>query len=390
MADITIAAGQTFGLYYPVSSGTNITFQSTETEIAAADNQYGVLLLDTYASNSFSFTNIGSLTYATLGGTIENFLPAYMGIPGDQVRIHQISSLFAALDSSPSYAADNADFSALITNAAGPDQWLILPSGAVEYTNPSDRALITLDANAQLVIDEIAQAVFGNTPSLDNAILYLEFDKYQNPNREQNFLVDGVFTTETPLNPCFCPGTRILTPLGEVPVEALAAGARVITLQGEERRIIWAGRREVDILAHPQPETVRPIIIEADALADGVPARRLKLSPDHALYLDGVLVPAKALLNWTNIRPDLACARIAYHHFELETHDVVFAEGAPAETFLDTGHRGVFGEGAVVAHPAVMQQRREALGFAPLCLGGEALGAIRQRLAARQVGIRLG
>lgn len=76
----------------------------------------------------------------------------------------------------------------------------------------------------------------------------------------------------------------------------------------------------------------------------------------------------------------------------ISRHDVIFAEGVPAESYLDTGHRGIFdnAEAAIIAHPALMQQRREREGCAPLCLGGPVLEAIRQRLASRQVGIRLG
>jgi hypothetical protein len=87
----------------------------------------------------------------------------------------------------------------------------------------------------------------------------------------------------------------------------------------------------------------------------------------------------------------VAAVAVSYVHIELARHDVIFAEGVPAETFLDTGHRGVFDNDAsqVVAHPVVMQQRRDAGSCAPLCLGGAGLEAIRQRLAARQTGVRL-
>ena len=40
---------------------------------------------------------------------------------------------------------------------------------------------------------------------------------------------------------CFCAGTLILTPDGQVPVENLQAGGNVKTWRGETRRIIWIG-----------------------------------------------------------------------------------------------------------------------------------------------------
>ena len=189
----------------------------------------------------------------------------------------------------------------------------------------------------------------------------------------------------TPPSPCFTPGTRILTPRGEVAVEALAVGDAVINHAGEDKAIIWIGWRDLDISRHPKPETVRPINIEAAALAEGVPARRLVISPDHALFIDNVLVQAKDLVNGRTIRPDMNARRVRYYHVELAAHDILFAEGAPAESYLDTGHRGAFDNAAtpLLLHPNLMQMRREAEGCAPLCLDGETLAAIRRRIAKR-------
>ncbi len=189
----------------------------------------------------------------------------------------------------------------------------------------------------------------------------------------------------TPPNACFTAGTRILTPRGEVVVEALAAGDAVINHAGEDKLIIWIGWRDLDISRHPKPETVRPINIEPEALADGVPARRLVISPDHALFIDNVLVQAKDLVNGRTIRADMQARRVRYYHLELAAHDILFAEGAPAESYLDTGHRGVFDNAAtpLLLHPNLMQMRREAEGCAPLCLGSETLAAIRRQIAER-------
>jgi Hint domain len=258
---------------------------------------------------------------------------------------------------------------------------LILPSGVVD---PTVETPFTLDAAQELVIEKIEDALFGTAAVTDDATLDLSFGERTNPNSNNPF-IDGVFTVlNTTVNPCFAAGTRILTVRGETAVEELRVGDAVITHSGAEQPIIWIGRREIDIAAHPRPETVRPVIIEPEALDDGVPARRLVVSPDHALFLAGVLVPAKELLNWTTIRQDGGCRRVTYFHLELERHDIVFAEGAPAETYLDTGHRGVFEPVHTIVPEKQMQQRREAESCAPLCLGGPALDTIRQRLAVRR------
>jgi hypothetical protein len=185
---------------------------------------------------------------------------------------------------------------------------------------------------------------------------------------------------------CFTPGTRILTIRGEIPVEQLCPGDVAVLADGATSPIIFIGHRRLDLRRHPRPEAVRPIRIAAGALADGVPSRPLTLSPDHALLLDGALVQAKDLVDGIAIVQDMATASVRYYHVELETHGILVADGAVAESFLDTGHRGIFeNAGApVILHPDLMQLRREAESIAPLCHDGARLAAIRARLHARK------
>ena len=87
--------------------------------------------------------------------------------------------------------------------------------------------------------------------------------------------------------------------------------------------------------------------IAAHAFAPGLPHRVLHLSPDHALWLDGVLIPAHLLVNGASVARQ-AVDDITYWHIELARHDIILAEGLPAETYLDTGNRRAFdaeGEG---------------------------------------------
>ena len=189
--------------------------------------------------------------------------------------------------------------------------------------------------------------------------------------------------------PCFAAGTRIATPVGDVAVEAIAAGDLVLTLSGQARPVVWVGRRHVGVTRHKKPETVRPVVVEAGAFGEALPARDLVLSPDHAIYVDGSLIPVKYLVNGANVRA-LKVAAVTYHHIELADHDVVFAEGMPAETFLDTGNRTNFEGGSVVAaHPDfgtacdLVFHMWEARGFAPLVLAGPVVERARALLAFR-------
>jgi len=104
----------------------------------------------------------------------------------------------------------------------------------------------------------------------------------------------------------------------------------------------WIGQRHIDVRRYNRPEQVQPILIRADAVDDGVPRRDLRVSPDHAVLIDGVLIPAKLLANGATIKREALCEAVTYYHVELETHDIVLAEALPAESYLDTGNRGMF------------------------------------------------
>jgi hypothetical protein len=148
---------------------------------------------------------------------------------------------------------------------------------------------------------------------------------------------------------CFCRGTLIWTERGEVAVEDLAIGDEVVILSGEARPIKWIGHRAYDGRFVTGNRAVLPIRIEAGALDEGVPTRDLLVSPEHALYIDGVLVPAGLLVNGATIRQVERIDRLEYFHIELDSHEVILAEGAPAESFVDCDNRGMFQNGAEFA-----------------------------------------
>lgn len=135
---------------------------------------------------------------------------------------------------------------------------------------------------------------------------------------------------------CFRSGARILTTRGEVPVEDLRPGDRAIVSGGGCRPIRWIGARRIAIAAHPAPKTVAPIRIARGALGENAPHRDLCVSPDHAMYLNGALIPAAALLNGVSITQGFA-EDVTYYHVELDKHSIIFAEGAATESFLERG-----------------------------------------------------
>jgi hypothetical protein len=134
---------------------------------------------------------------------------------------------------------------------------------------------------------------------------------------------------------CYLRGTHIRTPEGERRIEDLKIGDSVVTLSGDSKPIKWIGRQRFKKGAEYWPNDFEPIRISRFALDERSPQRDLYLSPNHAIYIDGVLMPAKYLINGLNITqcaPEGADV-IDYLNIELFAHDVIYAEGATAETF---------------------------------------------------------
>ncbi|WP_297371677.1 Hint domain-containing protein [Acidocella sp.] len=366
----------------------NEFIQATTLEFANDPGVGGVLIFTAGGMGAQTLNQNGTLTTAAyFGGTVTNFLPGkYPGIAGDVVTIQAVTNLFGAMDLT---GTDAAGFDNFMTFAAESGDYMTMTDGKI-VLSPSTPYGDTLTANEQTILNDMMVGLFGT--AAERATLGLDPSVRSNPGAPNQPYIDLVVTAEAPVNPCFVEGTRILTARGEVAVEALAVGDLVITPEGEELPVVWIGRRELDLAAMRRPELVRPVVIERGALGEGSPARDLRLSPDHALLIEGVLVPAKLLVNWSNIREIQGLGRICYYHVELCRHAALFAEGAMAESFLDTGHKALFDnyEGDVIAPPALMQAARVAGSFAPLVCAGAKLDEIRRQIAARQVGIRLG
>jgi T5SS/PEP-CTERM-associated repeat protein len=217
---------------------------------------------------------------------------------------------------------------------------------------------------------------------------------------------------------CFAAGTRIATESGPVAVEDLRVGDRVITVSGHTTTgsrvglsrfpavsegdnavtcdasgepIVWVGKRTANCERHRKPETVWPVRVSAGAFDDNVPVRDLYLSPDHAVFVNGVLVPVKLLINGTSIE-QVKRNIVTYYHIELPTHAVILAEGLTVESYLDLGDRADFANSgetvrlfpdfaARFAPDTAMAW--ETKGAAPLVLAGEQLWAERRRVAER-------
>ena len=187
-------------------------------------------------------------------------------------------------------------------------------------------------------------------------------------------------TVQTSSIACFVHGTRIGVPGGETAVEDLSIGDLILTQGGRLRPVRWLGTRSYAgrfLAANPH---VQPIRIRAGALGHGLPWRDLLVSPSHAMLLDGCLVPAECLVNGSGIVRERHRPRVDYTHVELDSHDVILAEGAATESFVDDRSRGVFANAASYALAYPDAPYAEAVYCAPRVEGGFVLEAIRRRI----------
>jgi len=182
---------------------------------------------------------------------------------------------------------------------------------------------------------------------------------------------------------CYVAGTRIRTPAGDVAIESLQVGADVVTARGDVRSVRWVCHRTIDCGRHPEPKQIWPICISAGAMGDGLPSRDLWVSPGHSLLIEGHLIQAANLVNGITVR-QVPTHAVQYWHVELASHDVILAEGVPAETYLDTGNRSAFVDGGAFLdlHPDFQPKHWSDTCY-PLALSGPAVTRAKQLLLDR-------
>jgi hypothetical protein len=193
-------------------------------------------------------------------------------------------------------------------------------------------------------------------------------------------------TTSSPLSPsayvldeaqslCLLAGTRIATPSGPRAIETLEVGDLVTTASGAPLAICWMGHEAVSNGLRRR-KADWPVRIMPDAFGPGLPAAELWMSPEHAVFVEDVLIPARCLVNGTSIS-HVARDRFTYWHVALASHDVIAAEGLPVESLLpDLATIAGFDNAATAPVPDAF-----AAPCAPVVTQGPALERVRANLA---------
>jgi len=195
--------------------------------------------------------------------------------------------------------------------------------------------------------------------------------------------------------PCFAEGTRILTPEGPRPVEELAVGDMVITRDDGPQPLRWTGKVEIDAERLRREPACHPVRIAAGAFGPGRPMRDLWLSQQHRVLMTGahlelhfahdeMLCAAVHLVGGADISLDMEPRRVVYHHILCDAHQILFAEGLEAESFLP-------GESGLDGVPRAA--REELLAFFPelgredAAQGPDAARPILRRFEAAVIGL---
>jgi Hint domain len=144
---------------------------------------------------------------------------------------------------------------------------------------------------------------------------------------------------------CFLKGTKIRTAEGDREIEDLAIGDLLPTRFGGLRPVQWIGRYPFKKRDPSKPwvKDALPVRITRSAVGPNVPHTDLYVTGGHALLIDGVLVPAELLVNGTTITRDETrdYDQLEFFHVKLESHDVIYAEGVPAETLINVQESAV-------------------------------------------------
>jgi hypothetical protein len=373
-------------------SGLGTRFVNFKSVIVDAGAQWELTALNSLASGS-TLTNSGtlSLSGATLsdaGGIINN---GRIELDPSTMNVASLSGTgTVTIDAGSTLAVQGAVSSGqdIIFSGSGAEFDLNAPlrfSGTVSGFANGDVIDLTSVANVAGSHADMNYTTRVLTVTEGGQIYHFQFDKTETFAGDFFHLASlngGTVITEDQIA-CYCRGTLIATERGEVPVEALAIGDPILTASGRLRPIKWIGRRSYCGRFIMGRKDILPICFKAGSLADGVPRRDLWISPHHAMAFDGVLIEAKDLVNGVSIVQAEDVDEVEYFHVELDSHDVILAEGAPSETFVDDDSRLMFHNAHEYAALYPGEARRPARYCAPRLDSGDEVETVRRKLAQR-------
>jgi hypothetical protein len=359
----TVYIGGTATISSTVSalSGLSIHVDGGAATVASGTVAGALSNVEVYLDNGGSFSN-GSAVASVLNNTTVNY-----GLNGGTFVANAGGSVLD-LSSTTINGFDNATDKLQFENVDGTvDHYTITTVGS------SQQIVLYSSTNTALVTADVAGTPFATGTVYQGQTGPLTID-----DSGTTVTIDAGTSVFT----CFLAGTRILTPKGEAAIETLRAGDLVLTPDGREIPIHWVGVNAIST-TFADPARVRPIRVQAGAFAEQIPARDLYVSPDHSFYFEGSLIPAQLLVNDSTITQISSQGRVHYYHIELEPHDLLVAEGAAAESFLDIGSQRRVSLDGVTLIQRLAEPKTWEDACAPLLLTGPKLDQVKARLADR-------
>ncbi|WP_025885471.1 Hint domain-containing protein, partial [Asaia prunellae] len=197
--------------------------------------------------------------------------------------------------------------------------------------------------------------------------------------------------------PCFLAGAMILTERGYCAVESLRLDDKIGVFLGST--VKWRPIKALSTgICHvsndPFPDRAGyPVVIRKNAFGENKPNDDLRVTPDHAIDIDGTLFMARSLVDGAKIYFDKEVRSYSYYHIDLHDHHVIEANGLRVESLINHNSQSVF-------RNTVTQQNENfsAIGPArqiPLCTDPAKIESVRNRLdlqscpAASQTGAPL-
>jgi hypothetical protein len=359
------------------------TFEVTQTVSVVVDpQQFGSSTASVAQFNPVFGTlrDVRILDFATvIGGTLEVQNIAPTAVSDVTLSTGGLFDITVAGITSVAVANGETITPALGGHIGGPIPDFAPPSGTIVPFGTE------FASNTITITNDLSDFVgVGSLDVVGNAVGNVAFDGNDIYAESTGLNGSGIVEVIYDYTSCFAPGTRIATRRGEVAVEDLKPGDVVRSALRDHAEVIWTGFRNVNCAAHPRPRTVWPIRVRAHAFAVNVPSRDLFLSPDHAVHVEGCLIPIRLLVNDRSIS-QVERETICYWHVELDAHDIVLAENLPAESYLDAGNRAAFDNGGAITqlHPSFVAHAWESWACAPLLLTGPVVAKARERLAER-------
>ncbi|MBV1865807.1 MAG: Hint domain-containing protein [Rhodobacteraceae bacterium] len=249
----------------------------------------------------------------------------------------------------------NADGSIRSTNAlgtpvetiTGQDIYVINPVTSSSFTGLHKFGAIALDdggtVSTFLSFEGTVIATAGPANGMTSMALgaLASSDSFEMTGEAPSYSVEGA--PNSGAAPCFVDGTMILTPAGYRRIETLQAGDKVITRNSGAQALRWIGSRKIGLQTGKLTD-YRPIVIPANAIAPGIPASDLFVSPNHRIMLkhaqcallfgqSEVLVSANSLVGKNGIARLGASFGFRYFHLLFDQHEVVTSNGLSTESF---------------------------------------------------------